>query len=133
MMSRAITLICLFISTLLVVFVFAIKYSVQDLETEYESLNSQIEQEQRAIHILRAEWSYLNEPLRLKALAELYLDGSRLTYKQMESLEVIPLKVSVGSLEPAISGTAMPIKDRKSAMASIEAVLQELRDKEVVP
>ncbi len=133
-MSRIITLVCLLISTLLVVFVFAIKYSVQDLETEYENLNRQIEIEQKAIHILKAEWSYLNEPQRLQALTELYLDGTKLTYKQMEALELIPMKDASGTPDPEALETArptVPIGDGVTTMATIEAVLRELREKQV--
>jgi hypothetical protein len=131
-MSRVITLVCLLVSTLLVVFVFVIKYSVQDLETEYQSLNRQIEKEQRTIHILKAEWSYLNEPLRLQALSELYLQGTSLTYAQMEALVDIPMKDVPGSSTPGALETTdptTPVGDNAAVMATIEAVLRELREK----
>ena len=53
---------------------FQVKYEVQRLESELHQLNGVILTEQRQIHVLEAEWSYLNRPERLSALARRYLD-----------------------------------------------------------
>jgi hypothetical protein len=135
-MIRGATISGLVVGTVLAVIVFAIKYDVQDLEAEYQSLNRQIERDRQAIHVLKAEWSYLNEPKRLRELARLHLGASNLTAEQMGKLNLIPMRYD-GPLdgynqpgEPGLGqGNDPPgllnITDR---MAAIEAVLQELRD-----
>src|SRR5207342_1992448 len=45
--------------------VYQLKHRVQALEDELFRLNRAIVQEQDAIHVLRAEWAYINQPQRL--------------------------------------------------------------------
>ncbi|MFQ5764277.1 MAG: hypothetical protein ACE5GT_05060 [Rhodospirillales bacterium] len=52
---------------------FVVKYQVQDLEEQLTELNRAITEDRQAIHVLKAEWSYLNEPTRLRDLAKRYL------------------------------------------------------------
>lgn len=53
---------------------FKVKYEVVDIEQKLTQVAFQIEREKENIHILKAEWSHLNEPQRLQKLAEKYLD-----------------------------------------------------------
>ena len=53
---------------------FHVKYQVQALEEELARLNAAILKEQQQIHVLRAEWSYLNRPDRIAELAARYLE-----------------------------------------------------------
>lgn len=57
--------------TLLVSFaVYPIKYDSKELQKEIRRLQRDVEQERVSIDILRAEWSYLTRPGRLKKLAK---------------------------------------------------------------
>ena len=47
---------------------------VRDLEDRLAGIHRDIAREQEALHVLRAEWSYLNQPERLEALARRHLD-----------------------------------------------------------
>lgn len=126
-MIRGATIMGLLVGTLLAVFVFAIKYDVQDLESEYNTLNRSIEREHQAIHVLKAEWSYLNEPERLRDLAEMYLGHSDVTYLQMGKINFIPMR-STPELEIAqFESQPESVGDPPGTMASIEATLRELR------
>lgn len=72
-MRRSTTLFCLL--ALLVSFIlFKVKYEVVEIEQRLSQTLKQIQREEETIHILRAEWSHLNEPQRLQKLAEAYLD-----------------------------------------------------------
>jgi len=51
-----------------------LKHEVKALEDELFRLNRQILAEQQAIHVLRAEWSYINQPQRLQSLSQRHLD-----------------------------------------------------------
>lgn len=53
---------------------FKVKYEVVDIEQQLAQAEQQIAREKETIHILKAEWSHLNEPQRLQKLAEKYLD-----------------------------------------------------------
>ena len=54
-------------------FVYNVKYRTSKLAHEAASLEEQIGAEQRSITTLRAEWSAVNQPARLQALAERHL------------------------------------------------------------
>lgn len=49
---------------------FHITFEVEALEAELSRLNSQIVKEQEAVHVLEAEWAYLNRPERIEKLSE---------------------------------------------------------------
>ena len=72
-MIRPATILIVLLAASLSVTLFVVKYQVQDLEEELVGLNRAITEDQQAIHVLKAEWSHLNEPTRLKDLAERYL------------------------------------------------------------
>ncbi len=70
---RHTTLLFLLLAGALSVVLFSVKYQVQDLEQEMVDLNKSITDEHQSIHVLQAEWSHLNDPERLGALAQRYL------------------------------------------------------------
>jgi len=53
---------------------FIVKYQVQDLESTLSQINREISDHRQAIHVLKAEWSHLNEPNRLRYLTARHLD-----------------------------------------------------------
>ncbi len=69
--------------------VFHIKYCVKELVRDSIALEKQIASDREAIHILDAEWAYLNQPARLKNLATQYLDLSHIVASQIKSEEGI--------------------------------------------
>lgn len=48
---------------------FHITFEVEQLQDELNSLNKQILEEQKAVHVLQAEWGYLTRPEHIEALA----------------------------------------------------------------
>lgn len=50
------------------VWMFVVKHEVQSLEDDLQRLQRHIVEEQETIHVLSAEWSYLNSPERLDEL-----------------------------------------------------------------
>jgi hypothetical protein len=76
-----------------------LKYEVIALEDELAARNSEILTYQEGLHVLRAEWAYLNEPSRLQQLAERYLDLRPLT--PADEVEVSALLVRGGPESPA--------------------------------
>lgn len=79
---------------------FQVKYEVQALEEELTDLHRQILHDQEAIHVLRAEWSYLNDPDRLAELADRYLDMAPLTSAQLTRFDALPEPLPLPPLAP---------------------------------
>jgi hypothetical protein len=84
---------------------FHVSYRVQSLEDELAQVNRDILHQQETIHVLRAEWSYLNEPSRLAELTRRHLTLAPLSADQMMRIEDLPLR-----LPPLIAETA-PLPD----------------------
>ncbi len=67
-MIRGTTVIWVLLSIFAGVSMFAVKHQVRSLEGDLRRLERAIVAEQEAIHVLTAEWSYLNQPARLDGL-----------------------------------------------------------------
>lgn len=70
---------------------FSVKYQVHDLEDDLVALNKAIVAERQTLHVLEAEWSYLNDPARLRELAERHLDLAPVAAGQMADMRDVPL------------------------------------------
>ncbi len=49
---------------------YMLKYKVQDLEHDLVAKRVQIQRDRSAIRVLQAEWTYLNDPNRLRRLSD---------------------------------------------------------------
>ena len=101
---RYTTLLFLLLAGAISVALFSVKYQVHDLEDDLSSLNRSIIMERQSIHVLKAEWSHLNNPERLGNLARWHLgmqpiDPAQMTnFKGMERLKLAPrLETNVNS------------------------------------
>jgi hypothetical protein len=83
------------------------KYDVQALERELTQLDAKILRHQEAIHVLKAEWAYLNEPARLERLSRRYLDLSPLRGSQIADLASLPGR-GTGEAEPVLPPSNAP-------------------------
>jgi hypothetical protein len=72
-MIRPAVIVCIGVIAVLAVALFLVSYRVQRLDKELAALDRQALAHQEAIHVLRAEWSYLNRPDRLADLSKRYL------------------------------------------------------------
>ncbi|PWC54290.1 hypothetical protein [Azospirillum sp. TSO22-1] len=72
---------------------FQTSYTVQNREEQLATLNRKIIAEQEAIQILKAEWSYMNDPSRLETLARTHLSLRPTDARQfVASAEIIPMR-----------------------------------------
>lgn len=65
---------------------FKVKYEVVEIEEKIKQTLRQMKRERETLHILKAEWSHLNEPQRLQKLAEKFLDIQPIKADQIASL-----------------------------------------------
>lgn len=80
-------------------FLFAIKHKVQMLSKELKEINAKIISEKENIHILKAEYTYLTNPKRIKKLVDSNLALQTVKPDQIvEPLELRPpVKTAVNS------------------------------------
>lgn len=72
---------------------FEVTYRVQALEEELARVNRDILKERETLHVLRAEWSYLNEPGRLSELTRRHLELAPLQASQMIQIDDLPYRL----------------------------------------
>lgn len=90
-------------------FTYHTSYQVQGMEETLGSLNRKIMGEQETIQVLKAEWSYLNDPSRLENLAETYLKLRPTDGRQFVSLDAIPFRPADATAPNAApNGTPLP-------------------------
>jgi hypothetical protein len=98
---------------------FHTSYQVQALGEDLAGLNRAIIQEQEAIQILKAEWSYMNDPNRIEEMTRRHLVLGPTTPDQMiTSVASIPQRLQ--PVDPAnphgsalVAGTTVPMPSRK--------------------
>ena len=72
---------------------FELKYEVLDQQRRLAELNGRFLKNQEAIHVLRAEWSYLNAPERLQRLGRRHLDMAPASGIQLGSFRDLPYRI----------------------------------------
>ncbi len=85
-MIRKTTVIFAFLSVVASVWMFVVKHQIQSLEGELRGLQRAVVAEQEAIHVLTAEWSYLNQPARLEELGRRLIGLVPMTAAQQTDL-----------------------------------------------
>ena len=73
---------------------YQVKYEVQRLEEELQQVRNDIRQDRVALHVLEAEWAYLNRPERLQRLAAKHLDMGPSGARQVAAVTALPPRIS---------------------------------------
>ena len=104
-MVRHTTVLFLLLAAGLSLVLFSVKYQVQDLEQELNEINQDILKHRQVIHVLKAEWSHLNDPRRLRQQIKRHLEMSPVRPEQVGTLEQIPARPAhpeeTGGIDPA--------------------------------
>ncbi len=82
---------------------YMVKYEVQAIKEEVKVYEAKLKLEQEALHVAQAEWAYLNNPERLLALTEKYLNLEPLRGDQMIDVAML----------------SMPPQDMEDGMAAL--------------
>ncbi len=115
---------------------FSTSYRVQSLKDEKIALERQIVTEHDGIQVLKAEWSFLNDPARLEQLASNYLALKPIVATQIAGFDVLPprpvtvpasLNDTLAPRDPApaqpsrIEGKGQPMGQRQAPIATLAA------------
>jgi hypothetical protein len=89
---------------------FQVAFEVSELDDELALLNRDIRTDRDAIHVLRAEWSFLNQPERLEELTRRHLDLLPVTGAQIAGTGAVPVLPQdiAGVITPAAIPVAAP-------------------------
>jgi hypothetical protein len=74
---------------------FLVKYKVQALEDELHARQAQVTRDRGAIRVLQAEWTYLNDPERLRRLSAEHLGFGPATQQNVATIEALPFRAGV--------------------------------------
>ncbi len=79
---------------------YLVKYSVQNIQRDVVAMKSDLAHEKESLHLLKAEWAYLNRPERLQRLASEHLELVPLDARKIEDVAVLPAAASVDAHAP---------------------------------
>ena len=118
---------------------FFVKHEVSDLETRLAGVTHDIQSNEEEVHVLQAEWSYLNDPARLRELAEKHLGMRPIAPTQIATLDTLPgdSAVSAFASAEARGGAAADVpahrhtEKARSASARVAVVVPPSRGRKV--
>ena len=105
-MMRVATLLWAVLAAVAGTGLFMLKYEVQAQEQRLADLHKDIVETEESIHVLKAEWSYLNEPMRLREETERNLGMHPLKPGQIASIDSIAMAGPSEPTAPATNGLA---------------------------
>lgn len=97
-MNKLSTLVWIVVIVCATFMLYKVKYQVQALKVQVAETTRELEREKQAIHVVAAEWAYLNRPERLQKLAQKYLPSTQLTVHQVADIQAIPFPGQAGAM-----------------------------------
>ncbi len=116
------TLLWLALAALVVIGLFQVKYQGMALEEELNRLNAATLREQNQIHVLEAEWSYVNRPSQLEELADRHLGLKPISPQQHSTVAALPLRPAIETdMSHDPNRIAKMVPPRKPPLPSVTA------------
>ena len=91
---------------------FQVSFQVSALEDELRQANRNIERDRQAMRVLRAEWSYLNQPAQLEDLAKRYLRLQPIETAQLGAVADVELRPEAITDEDGVLLASLPGRPR---------------------
>lgn len=88
--KSAITVLWTTLTIVIIFGSFILKNQVHDLEKELSRVNQNIQKDVSSIHILKAEWSHLNRPTRIRQLASEHISLNKVRAEQIINYSALP-------------------------------------------
>jgi hypothetical protein len=102
MSLRLNTMICCACFAIAAYALYMVKFSVQNLQREVVVAQRNLAQEKESLHLLKAEWAYLNRPERLRRLSDAHLNLVPLDSRRMQNMDLLPA-VATENIAPTAS------------------------------
>ena len=83
--------------------ILSMKNQVQGLEKQLVSINKSIQDDIKSIHVLKAEWSHLNNPTRLRKLAAKHISLNPVQAEQIINYSALPFNYESGDSQREIA------------------------------
>ncbi len=124
MILKRSTLLLILMAAAVSIALFVVKYRVQHLDDQLIQLNRQYSESRQAIHVLKSEWAHLNQPDRLRGLAERYLEVGPPDAERVGSANTILDSLPVRKIDPEIDAphAAAPVVPKHVEQASVEGI-----------
>lgn len=90
---------------------FLLKYKVQDLEDQLHASQAQIARDRGAIKVLQAEWTYLNDPERMRRLSAEHLGFGPPLKHNIADINALPFRADVApraAAQPTVPARQIP-------------------------
>src|SRR5262245_24837381 len=131
-MIRISAIVWVVVLALLGIGLFQVKYNVQSKERDLREVRRQIEANYNAIHVLDAEWSYLNDPLRLADLTRRHTGLVPTTPGQIGDFASLPLRIEDLPLTPEVPAEPQPplVSSAPQAQPAVPVVQVKAADQE---
>lgn len=100
MSLRLNTMICCICFAIAAYALYMVKFSVQNLQREVAATQAQLDAEKESLHLLNAEWAYLNRPERLRHLADAHLSLVPLDSRRIENMNLLPAATQEEAVQP---------------------------------
>ncbi len=97
---------------------FMLKYKVQGLENELIGRQEQVLKDRAAVRVLQAEWTYLNDPERLRRLSAEHLGFAPATPKNIADISSLPYRAGVDA--PASQAPTASVLPRPEIEAKVQ-------------
>lgn len=114
---------------------FQVAFEVSEMDDELARLNQDIRTDRDAIHVLRAEWSFLNQPERLEELTRRHLDLLPVSGAQIAGTGAVPvlpqeeLPPQGSNIAGVVTPAAIPVAAPRAKPAAPRASVTIARDK----
>lgn len=95
-MIRALNILFVCSSIVMLVAVYGLKYSVEDVAAEKVSLQRQIERQQADLSLLKADWAFLNQPANVAPIVNRHvaeLNLQTLSQDQFGTFTSLPMRL----------------------------------------
>lgn len=125
-MKRFVILCWLVAASVTALILFQIKQEVRGLEEEIAGTQREILRDQEAVHVLEAEWSYLNSPARIASLAERHLNLAPIPAERVIGFDDLPLP---GTPDDALPGETEPERSSPATLVTAPANSPDLLGK----
>ncbi len=80
---------------------YMVKFKVQAVKVEVAATEKHLREEKQNLHVLKAEWTYLTRPERLRELSAKYLPLKPMNGQQLADFGSLPVTASTNAVQPA--------------------------------